>query len=92
MSKRDQSKKADRKPGKSAARDNTAGISDSLRDLSNDKARIAAEFMQESAENVNTAGRVAIANLGKRVRAKPGRSLGLAFAAGLVVSYLLGRR
>ena len=92
MTKHDESKDAERKPAKGAARDHAQDLSDSLRDLGNDKARIAADFLQESAENMKETGRGGMAKIDRRIRAKPVQSIGIAFAAGLVVSFLLGRR
>jgi ElaB/YqjD/DUF883 family membrane-anchored ribosome-binding protein len=101
MSVREEVKDLDRKMEKSvkgsfpeidAIKENVLGLAHNIKDVSNDKAHLAVEYMQNSAENLKVSGTDTIARIEKRIKANPGQSIGIAFAAGIVASYFFGRR
>lgn len=101
MSFREESKDTDRKnensvkgafPEIDAIKENVIGLAHNLKDVSNDKAQLAVEYMQESAENLKVSGMDSMAKIEKHIKSNPGQSVGIAFVAGIVASYFLGRR
>jgi ElaB/YqjD/DUF883 family membrane-anchored ribosome-binding protein len=75
-----------------AIRENVVGLAHNLKDAGNDTAHMALEFVQESAQGLKTSGTDTLARIEKRIHAKPGQSVAIAFAAGIVASFLFGRR
>ncbi|MEZ0223293.1 MAG: hypothetical protein ACAH83_01975 [Alphaproteobacteria bacterium] len=101
MSIREEAKEIERKVEKSVRetfpeieviKENVVGLAHNLKDVSNDKAHMAVEYMHEKAENLKVSGTDTLAKIEKSIKANPAQSVGIAFAAGIVASYLLGRR
>jgi ElaB/YqjD/DUF883 family membrane-anchored ribosome-binding protein len=101
MSIREEAKDLERKVEKSVRdtfpeidviKENVVGLAHNLKDVSNDKAHMAVEYMHERAESMKVSGTDAIAKIEKSIKANPGQSVGIAFAAGIIASYLFGRR
>ena len=101
MSIREEAKDLERKVEKSvkeafpeieAIKENIVGLAHNLKEVSNDKANMTVEYIHEKAEDLKTMGTGTIAKIEKSIRANPAQSVGIAFAAGIVASYLLGRR
>ena len=72
--------------------ENVVGLVQHAKDVGNDKAHQVADYVQERAENLRLSGTDALARVEDRIRSKPGQSVGIAFAAGILASFLLGRR
>ena len=73
-------------------KENVVGIVQHAKDVGNDKAHQATNYVHERADNLRLAGRDALSRVEDRIRSKPGQSVGIAFAAGILASFLLGRR
>lgn len=61
-------------------------------DAVSDKASAATEYVHERATNIQAMGKDSYAGLEKRIKKSPGQSVAIAFAAGLLASFLMGRR
>ncbi|MEZ0261820.1 MAG: hypothetical protein ACAH80_12480 [Alphaproteobacteria bacterium] len=61
-------------------------------DALTEKACAATEFVQDRASTIQEASMDSYADLEKRIKKNPGQSVAIAFAAGLLASFLLGRR
>lgn len=101
MSIREEAKDLERKVEKSiketfpeveAIKENIVGLAHNLKDASNDKAHMTVDYIHEKAEDLKIFGTGTIAKIEKSIRANPAQSIGIAFAAGIIASYLIGRR
>lgn len=61
-------------------------------DAVTEKACAASEYIQERASEIQEVGKDSYADLEKRIKKSPGQSVAIAFAAGLLASFLMGRR
>ena len=75
-----------------ALQENVVGLVQHAKDVGNNKAQQVADYVQEQADNLRLSSTNALARVEDRIRAKPGQSVGIAFAAGILASFLLGRR
>ncbi len=78
-----------------AAHDIREGIADLAHDIgamSAGKAHAAADYMHDRFDDATSSGKDALARVDKYIRVKPAQSVAIAFTAGLLASYLLGRR
>lgn len=73
-------------------KENVLGIARNIRDLSTEKAHVAADYAHDQMDGLKESGTDALAKIEKRIRSNPGQSVALAFTAGLLASFLLGRR
>jgi ElaB/YqjD/DUF883 family membrane-anchored ribosome-binding protein len=73
-------------------KEDVAGLARSLRDTSAEKARAATDYVQDRVNDLKETGAEVIDKTERRIKASPGKSVAIAFAAGLLASYLLGRR
>jgi ElaB/YqjD/DUF883 family membrane-anchored ribosome-binding protein len=100
---RDETKDADRKLEKARShviktdeiqdiKENVVEIARTIRDASNDRAHDAADYVRDRVDGLKASGRDALEKVETRIKARPGQSVAFAFAAGLIASFLLGRR
>jgi ElaB/YqjD/DUF883 family membrane-anchored ribosome-binding protein len=73
-------------------KENVVGLVQHAKDVGTDKAHQVADYVQGRADNLRLSGREALARAEDRIRSKPGQSVGIAFAAGILASFLLSRR
>jgi ElaB/YqjD/DUF883 family membrane-anchored ribosome-binding protein len=105
MSIQDEIRAADHKIGKDAARfDNglsadVSRLKNDVKDISrdskaiiNDGAHVTADYIRELTESLKKSGRHTLEKTEARIQDKPGQSIAIAFAAGMVASLLFGRR
>jgi ElaB/YqjD/DUF883 family membrane-anchored ribosome-binding protein len=101
MSIREEAKELERKVEKSVRetfpeidviKENVVGLAHNLKDVSNDKAHMAVEYMHGKADDLKASGTDALAKIEKSIKANPAQSVGIAFAAGIIASYLFRRR
>ena len=79
-------------PGIQDIKENVVGIARNLRETSTDRAHDAADYVRDRLDDLKDVGTSAVQRVEKRIKAKPAQSMAIAFTAGLVASYLLGRR
>lgn len=72
--------------------ENVVGLVQHAKDVGNEKAHQVADYVHERADNLRLSGTDALARVEDRIRSKPGQSVGIAFAAGILASFILGRR
>jgi ElaB/YqjD/DUF883 family membrane-anchored ribosome-binding protein len=70
----------------------TVDLAHNLRDAGVHKANEATAYVQDSLDSWKVAGNQAILRAEDRIKAKPGQSIAIAFVAGIVASFLLGRK
>lgn len=63
-----------------------------IRDTSTDKAHAASDYVHDRVDDLKDSGTAAIEKVEKRIKSRPSQSIAIAFTAGLIASYLLGRR
>jgi ElaB/YqjD/DUF883 family membrane-anchored ribosome-binding protein len=73
-------------------KENVVGLARNIRNVSSDTAHDAADYLQDRMDDVKTSGSDVLVKFERRVKDKPGQSVVIAFATGLITSYLLGRR
>lgn len=73
-------------------KENVVGLARNIRETSTDKAHVAVDYVRDRIEDLKDQGTDAVLKVEKRIKAKPGQSVAIAFTAGLLASYLLGRR
>lgn len=71
---------------------NVIDLAQNIRAVSADKANMAADFARDRADDLKDMGADALKKTEKSIKASPGRSVAIAFAAGILTSLLLGRR
>ena len=71
---------------------NVVGIARNLRDVSAESARAASDYAAARVDDLREASADTMKKMEGRIKSRPGQSVALAFAAGVVASYLLGRR
>ena len=75
-----------------AVKDNVKGIAKNIRDASSGKAQEANDYMHDRMDDMKDAGTDSLAKLEAGIKANPGQSVAIAFAAGIVASFLFGRK
>jgi len=90
----DETKDADNKLEKQAQniKENVVGLARSIKDSSTDKAHVAADYVRDRLDDVTASGTDALGRIESRIKEKPAQSVAIAFTAGLLASFLLGRR
>lgn len=90
----DETKDADNKLEKQAQniKENVVGLARSIKDSSTDKAHDAADYMRDRLDDLQYSGTDALKKIESHIKAKPTQSVAIAFTAGLLASFLLGRR
>jgi ElaB/YqjD/DUF883 family membrane-anchored ribosome-binding protein len=73
-------------------KENIVGLAQHAKDIGNEKAHQASEYVREHATSLKLSGTDALRRVESRIKAKPGQSIGIAFAAGILASILLRRR
>ena len=71
---------------------NVISLAQTIKTLGSEKAHAAAEFVRDRADDVKAYGDDALERLEDGIKENPRKSIAGAFAAGLLTSYLLGRR
>lgn len=61
-------------------------------DVATHKAQDATKYVQGQFDELKSTGEDSLKKVESRIKAKPGQSIAIAFTAGLLASYLLGRR
>jgi ElaB/YqjD/DUF883 family membrane-anchored ribosome-binding protein len=70
---------------------NVLGLAQSLRDMGNERARIAVDYMRSQLDDLKASGTEAVHKAETTVREKPVQSIAIAFAAGVLASLLFNR-
>jgi ElaB/YqjD/DUF883 family membrane-anchored ribosome-binding protein len=73
-------------------KENVVGLARNIRDVSNDKAHMAADYVLERASDLKDTGADTLHKFERRIKTKPAQSIAIAFTAGLLASYMFGRR
>ena len=76
---------------KDAAR-NIAGLAHNLKETSSDQAHVAADYVRDRMEDLRCSGTNTLTKIETSIKRKPAQSVAIAFTAGLLASFLLGRR
>jgi ElaB/YqjD/DUF883 family membrane-anchored ribosome-binding protein len=80
---------------KAEARDfkeNIVGIARNIKEGSSDRAQVATDYIRDRLHDLKSASNDTLDKVETRIKNKPTQSVAIAFATGLVLSYLLGRR
>ena len=98
----DEAKESEHKPEKTKShhakseiediKENVVGLARNIRDVSTDKAHDAADYVRDRMDDVKATGTDTLNKIEKRIKAKPGQSVAIAFVTGLLASFLFGRR
>jgi len=90
----DETKDTDNKLEKQAQniKENVVGLARTIKDSSADKAHDAADYVRGRLDDLTVSGTDTLERLESRIKAKPAQSVAIAFTAGLLASFLLGRR
>lgn len=81
-----------REETKQDVKENIVGLAQHAKDVGNDTAHQASDYMRAQAENLKISGADVLYRVENRIRTRPGQSVGIAFAAGILASILLRRR
>jgi ElaB/YqjD/DUF883 family membrane-anchored ribosome-binding protein len=73
-------------------KENVVGLARNIRDTSTDRVHVAADYVRDRVEDLKGSGADALDKIETRIKAKPAQSIAIAFGAGLLASFLLGRR
>lgn len=73
-------------------KENTLGVADSVKSISAEKVRMANNYMRDVISDLKSSGAEALRKTESHVREKPGQSIALAFAVGVLTSLLLRSR
>jgi ElaB/YqjD/DUF883 family membrane-anchored ribosome-binding protein len=73
-------------------KENVVGLARNIRDSSTDKAHVAADYMRDRMDDLKHSGTDTLGKIESSIKAKPAQSVAIAFTAGLLASFLLGRR
>lgn len=71
---------------------NVVGLARNLKDISAERAHAAADYVRDQVDGLKVSGAQTLEKAESTIKARPARSVALAFASGIVVSYLLGRK
>ncbi len=71
---------------------NVLGLAHNIKETSAEKAHEASGYMQDRMDDAMDSGADTLEKLERRIKAKPGQSIAIAFAAGILANFLLGRR
>jgi ElaB/YqjD/DUF883 family membrane-anchored ribosome-binding protein len=97
----DETKDADRKPTvkdkeimleAQNIKENVVGLARNIRDSSADKAHVAADYVRDRMDDMQSSGTDTLKKIESRIQSRPAQSIAIAFGAGLLASFLLGRR
>jgi ElaB/YqjD/DUF883 family membrane-anchored ribosome-binding protein len=73
-------------------KENVVGLARNLKDVSATKANDAADYVRDRVDTLKETGLDRLEKVEARIQAKPGQSIAIAFAAGLIANFLLGRK
>jgi ElaB/YqjD/DUF883 family membrane-anchored ribosome-binding protein len=73
-------------------RSNMVGLAKSIKSVSSEKARVTADYLMDQVDNLKTTGSETLGKVETQIKERPGQSIAVAFAAGVLTSYLLNRR
>jgi len=73
-------------------KDDVTHLATNVKKAGTDKANEAISYVKDQVGPVKDIGTNTVSALEERIKSKPGQSVTIAFAAGLLFSYLLGRR
>jgi ElaB/YqjD/DUF883 family membrane-anchored ribosome-binding protein len=73
-------------------KDDVVSLARSVKNASNDSAQAATDYFYKRANELKASGKVTLDKMETHVKSKPSQSMAIAFAAGLVASFLLSRR
>ena len=76
----------------SSLQSDVAVLASDIKKVGSDKARDAMNYVNEQVGSLKGTGADALGKIQEGVKSNPGQSITIAFAAGLLVSYLLSRR
>jgi ElaB/YqjD/DUF883 family membrane-anchored ribosome-binding protein len=76
----------------SSLQSDVALLAADVRKAGSDKANAAIGYVSEQIGTLKEAGTTTVGAVEERIKSKPGQSITIAFAAGLLISYLFGRR
>jgi ElaB/YqjD/DUF883 family membrane-anchored ribosome-binding protein len=71
---------------------NVVGLARNLKDVGTDKVQVAAGYLRERVEDLKETSTDTMRMVEERIQSKPTQSIVIAFAAGVLASYILGRR
>ena len=81
-----------REETKQDIKENVVGLTQQAKDIGNEKVHQVSEYVHDQATSLKLSGTDALHKVESRIKAKPGQSVGIAFAAGILASLLLRRR
>ncbi len=73
-------------------KENVVGMARNIKDTSVDTAHVAADYVRHRMDDLRTSGTDTLEKVESRIQSRPAQSLAIAFVAGLLASFLLGRR
>ena len=76
----------------SSLQSDVAVLASNVKKAGSDKVHEAVNYINDQVDTIKETGAGALGKIEENIKAKPGQSITIAFAAGLLVSYLLGRR
>ena len=76
----------------SSLQSDVAVLASTAKKVGSDKVHEAVSYVNDQVDTLKETGANALGKIEEGIKAKPGQSITIAFAAGLLVSYLLGRR
>ena len=79
-------------PNIQGIKENVVGLAHDIRDASTDKAHDMADYVQDRMGDMKASGSHTAEKIEKRIKSKPGQSVAIAFVAGLLASFVFGRR
>lgn len=98
MAIRDDMKDAERKVAKGVTdemqsiKENVVSLAQNIKEASSHKTHDAINYVSERVAELKETGTDVLKKAEARVKARPGQSIAIAFGAGLLARYLLGRR
>jgi hypothetical protein len=76
----------------SALQSDVANLAADIKKAGSDKAREAVSYVNEHIGSLKNSGTNTIENIENKIKSKPGQSIAIAFVAGVVTSYIFGRK
>lgn len=79
-------------PELSNIKENVTEIARNVKAISNDKAHEATKYLNDRMHDLKSAGSEALEKTERKIQRNPGQSVAIAFAVGILASFLFGRR
>jgi ElaB/YqjD/DUF883 family membrane-anchored ribosome-binding protein len=73
-------------------KENVVGLVRNVRDASSERTHAAGDYVRDRMVDLKASGTDALQKAERHIQSKPGQSVAIAFAAGLLARFLLGRR